>query len=777
MGAWAVMNFGGSRLMRLAMVSVCASVGGSLFAGIGVEVADRDNRTLQIAADEFRKFYRELTGREAVGGQRLLLCVDKSLSADGHDAFTIKSDAKGAVIAGGNARSALYAVYDLLEKRGGCRWYWDGDIVPKIDELDLANLDVNTKSRFKYRATRYFSHRGLGRFRALQWGPDEWRREIDYLCKIKVNVFMLRMGWFDLFQKAFPESCAYPDPSVRLPGTGTGYDNHSLHWSLQFRGLLRKMIQDYGFARGLLQPEDFGTMTHWYTPTPKDFIDNVKPAFLPNSVAWYSDPSTLVWDIRDPKWMEMYWKLTEASILHYGRPDMLHTMGLSERKCSDDPAENLRLKIEVTKKLIDDAQRRHPESLIILGGWDFHFTWEPDECRQLFAALRGYRNLLLWDYSADEAREGGVVNSRLDVSKPSNWDVIGKFPYTFGVFAHATSCLDVRADYPRIEAEWAKCKDDPFCQGYIWWAEAAHCDPLWYEYFSKNLWRPQYRVEDLYAGFCRDRYGREGARLEPIWRQVVPISIGHGCGHLSMNILPCAPKVIDREKCFRTVPWRHCLNDAPKVFRALADVGWTDAKVQRDTIDLARTVTDRLLYAVLSRVRLALQAWRKGEDSAAELKACLRAVVALTDGLAETLALHEDYSLWESFVKLDAVEKVRNPDFPQVLLENAINDYCLGYQYEAAQYWYRPVARDLEKGVGALVAAGDRTAELKVAQTDYRRWMLGTPLKEMAPRGARSPVAYRRVMLNLATAAEIVCPHEPDADETIHFDGKDEFFN
>ena len=29
----------------------------------------------------------------------------------------------------------------------------------------------------------------------------------------------------------------------------------------------------------------------------------------------------------------------------------------------------------------------------------------------------------------------------------------------------------------------------------------------------------------------------------------------------------------------------------------------------------------------------------------------------------------------------------------------------------------------------------------------------------------------------LAEGAELVCPHQPDADETIHFDGKDEFFN
>ena len=762
-----------------AVGTACVLSALTALAGIRVDVdpAVQGDRTVQIAANEFRKFYAKLTGQTAAGERRILLKVDPTKSADGYDSFSMKSDDKGAVLTGGNPRSVLYAVYELLEKRGGCRWYWDGDIVPHIAELDIANLDVDTKSRFKYRATRYFAHRGLSRFRAQQWGPEEWRREIDYLAKIKVNVFMLRMGWHDLFQKAFPDVCEYPDPGVNLPGTGKGYDNHTLHWSLQFRGLLRKMIQDYGFERGMMQPEDFGTMTHWYTPTPKDFLDKVNPDFLPNSVAWYSDPSSLVWDIRNPKWMDMYWKLTEASIEHYGRSDILHTMGLSERKCSDDPAENLRLKIEVTKKLLDDAQRRHPESMIILGGWDFHFTWEPEECRQLFAELKGYKNLLLWDYSVDEAREGGVVNSRLDVSKPSNWDVIGKFPYTFGVFQHATSCNDIRADYPRIQAEWEKCKDDPFCQGYIWWPETEHVDALWYEYFSKNLWNPQYRVDDLYTGFCRDRYGKEAAKLESVWRKLVPISIGHGCGHLSMNVLPFAPKVIDREKCFRTVPWRRCLNDAPAVFRGLADVEWFDAKVKRDTIDLAATATDRLLYAVLSKVRISLKAWREGEENAGELKKYLRSLSALTDAFADTLALSDDYSLWESFVKMDKIEKIRNPNFPQVLLENAINDYCLGYQYEAAEYWYKPVARDLQKGIGALVDAGDRAAESHLFRADYRQWMMGTPLREMAPTLLRTPENYRRTMLKLAEAAEIVCPHQPDADETIHFDGADEFFN
>ena len=378
---------------------------------------------------------------------------------------------------------------------------------------------------------------------------------------------------------------------------------------------------------------------------------------------------------------------------------------------------------------------------------------------------------------ADELREGGVVNSRLDASIPSNWDVIGKFPYTFGVFGHATSCIDIRAEYPRIEREWAKCKDDPFCQGYIWWGETEHCDILWYEYFSKNVWSPKYKVEELISGFCRDRYGDQAAKLEPVWRKMLPISQGHGYGNLFANVLPTVPKTLEKEKSFRTFPWRTCLNDSPAVFRGLADVEWTDAKVKRDTIDIARTVADRVMYALISKLRVSLQAWRKGADNAADIKKYLAAMKSLADAFADTLALHTDYSLWESFVRLDEVEKIRNPNFPRTLLDNAINDYCLGYQYEAAEYWYKPVTCDVDASVRALLDAGDRKSTLAIPQTNYREWMLGTPLKQMAPTMPRTPENYRKTMLKLAKAVEIVCPHAPDADETIHFDGMDEFFN
>ena len=60
--------------------------------------------------------------------------------------------------------------------------------------------------------------------------------------------------------------------------------------------------------------------------------------------------------------------------------------------------------------------------------------------------------------------------------------------------------------------------------------------------------------------------------------------------------------------------------------------------------------------------------------------------------MADLLALHTDYSLWESFLRLDAIEKVANPNFPQVLFENAANSYCMSHQYELARHLYAPRA-------------------------------------------------------------------------------------
>ena len=199
-----------------------------------LEVLSDEERTLTVAADELHRYWLQITGDQKVVPVRF--AIDPSVSRSGNDAYAIKTADGVARITGSNARSVLYGVYDLLERRGGCGWFWDGDVVPKCGKIDVSGLDIHEESKFAYRGIRYFAHRGLMRFQAEHWGPDEWKREIDWCLKKRLNLFMLRIGQDDIFQKAFPQVCSYPDASKPLPGQHSIYNNRSLFWPLAGEG-------------------------------------------------------------------------------------------------------------------------------------------------------------------------------------------------------------------------------------------------------------------------------------------------------------------------------------------------------------------------------------------------------------------------------------------------------------------------------------------------------------------------------------------------------------
>ena len=90
-------------------------------------------------------------------------------------------------------------------------------------------------------------------------------------------------------------------------------------------------------------------------------------------------------------------------------------------------------------------------------------------------------------------------------------------------------------------------------------------------------------------------------------------------------------------------------------------------------------------------------------------------IAALCDKMADLLALHTDYSIWESYQRLDAVEKIQNPDFSKTLFENASCRYCRSHQYELARHWYAARARRMAERLAQAVASGDRTAKFSSA--------------------------------------------------------------
>lgn len=87
---------------------------------------------LSVAQSEYDRYCRALTGGEPPKAE---FAVDATLDA-AHDEYRIESAGEGVRFAGANERSVLYAVYDFLARRGGCRWFWDGDVVPRRETSD-----------------------------------------------------------------------------------------------------------------------------------------------------------------------------------------------------------------------------------------------------------------------------------------------------------------------------------------------------------------------------------------------------------------------------------------------------------------------------------------------------------------------------------------------------------------------------------------------------------------------------------------------------------------
>ena len=699
---------------------------------------------------EFVRYHREMTGRDPAAGL-VTFAVDPKVSVSGKDAYRIVSEGSGARITGSNERSVWYGLYDLLERRGGCRWFWDGDIVPRRDALDLSGLDVKEEARFEYRGIRYFAHRGLTRFQAEHWGPADWRREIDWMLKRRLNVFMLRIGQDDLFQRTFPGTCAYPDPSRDLPGHGRGYDNRTLFWSLEYRGKLRRDLQRYAFDRGLMVPEDFGTMTHWYSRTPEDFLAKKDPPFLPQATCSYSERNGRVWDVRDDKWVDEYWQLTKTAVDAYGQgkdQQLLHTIGLGERNCFTNRSDNLALKIACLEKFLARAGRDYPNAKRLLAGWDFYFTWRPDEVRALVARLDPAHDII-WDYEGD-AREGRDGNNF------TQWGVVGKFPYTYSVFLAYENALDIRANYPVIESRQQVVQDDPMCAGYLLWPEASHTDTLLIRYFTANAWsKAGVSSERVLDEFCASRYGENADRLEAIWQKVIPLSrlLGWWGNYGTILLGRWQGGGTKTDRYNNPAEWQKGipkeLSCAAEVFRELAKLDWKASPfVERDAIDLARTTADRLIVAEQVQLLRAYHAWKAGNGSAETVCARAAALKGHVCAMADLLALHTDYSLAESLDRLNAVEKVRNPNFARVLVDNATCRYCASHQYESAEYWYKPAICAFADDFVRRVQANDRTKLGPYKSFDELRqeYIFARTLEAMRPALPRTQENYVRTL-------------------------------
>lgn len=705
-------------------------------------------------SEEFSKYWSLIASNPQ---PEVSFSIDAKLGPN--DAYRVAEKGGRLEISGSNERSVLYAVYDFFERKG-CSWFWDGDRLPPKSKVDIKGVDFSDKARFEYRGQRYFAHRSLTRFQAEHWDINDWRKEIDWLCKKRLNMMMLRIGMDDIFARAFPDVVPYPKDYAVPEAKPRSYDDRTLFWRMETRSRIRKEVLDYARERGLLTPEDFGTMSHWYSRTPHAFLEKMKPSFIPQANNNYNEKTGLVWDIREDKWVDAYWKLTEASIKAYGggvEPKLFHTIGLGERLCYNDARKNHEMKVYAFNRMVEKLRKNYPKTPLLVASWDFISTWLPSEVRSFVKTLDPSNTIIL-DYTSDIWDEDANFQ---------NWDLLGKFPWIYGIFHAYAASSEIRGNYANIRQRFPKAYDDPMCKGVIFWPENSHTDTLMLDFYSSIAWggHRDGDIDTFLPLFCRRRYGEDRAeQMHSLWRRFLPLAEASRWGTQVARCMRFTPvrefypdiyfnlrgwwmsepqdTIIRHEEyfIFEEDTLGHLEKTGEEVIaelKALEPSFAGDEFLRRDSIDIRRTIIARLIELHMARIGLQARTWREGGSSEGLLRE-LDIVRSLGRRFSDTLAESPEFSLYQALEDLKRKHPT-NPNFEYTLKGNAENSYCRSHVYELSRYIYEPAFEVFAKWIKARVASGDRRPWVgtagerdvhfkKIVEDFYSR-----PLAEMKP--------------------------------------------
>lgn len=671
----------------------------------------QNNKTVKHCAEEFVR----IIGIVCFDDVKLLsLKINEELD---EDEFKIDCEDFKCRFEGGSGRALLYAVYDYFAVGYGVKYFWDGDVFG--EKRAFVKVIKSDSPRFKYRGLRYFAHRGLYRFQAEEWTFSDWKKELDWIVKNKMNTFMLRLGNRNAFERAFPEDVAYDNTDgCKYDGQKGFFDRTPIRSSYDDIKLERQ-INDYADMLGLIRPVDCGTMTHWYSQTPISFIEKENPKFLSQSTDIYNENRSLVWDIRNERELEMYFKLTDAYVKEFGQQGLFHTIGLAERLFSANRKENLELKKYTYRKILEKIVKEYPSAKLLIASWDFSMFWNNEEVKELLGELDSEKCIIL-DYTSD---------TQYKESNFTNWGVCGRFPYIFGIFHAYEPQNDIRGDLELIEERLKIADADEYCKGFVFWPELSHGDGFMTDFIARNSWKVDARgYREQIEEYCLNRFGKNGKAFCEIYAKLYPISsLGHWCGDrvnpqraifrdfthgelTSDYEMPLFAENITKERIEelkRSLDKYKIIKDNAKaVIGSVSDIyDELDTEGARcEAFDMARTATSRDIHYKM--IEAGLEAYEGRFDRAGTLWERIEKCV---EAYTELIGTNEEYSIASGIKKMGEEWHI-NPYFiSDTIKENTDNIYCRNCAYELM----KGITVDEIKAIGRWIKRCGEKNELK----------------------------------------------------------------
>lgn len=391
-------------------------------------------------------------------------------------------DGKG-MIPDGNSRGTLYAVYDYLEKECGVGFFEDGDRVPKMAGLPFQGINRSESPYFEVRGRNTYFHSGLMKYRANYWTLPEWKRNIDWRLKSKMN-----------FMYAWPLALYKQDPTKR--------DVFHSQW---------KEIFDYARARGLKIGYSLD-----YGQVPDDFVkENKDHKFIQSEVYGLRGLHP------DDPLAALYTKQRlESAIADYGTDHFYLCAPYGELKPDEAP---LDVRIRATAEFLRVIKTVDPEAIWMTDTWDClsnDALWTPEN-------LKAYLDSCPSEFLITEnGAESIDVRHKYDFFYGKNW--------LFGMLHSLGGDDELHGDPLDLIQRIQEIVKDPrgaHCKGMLLTPEIAGANILYFDLATRLAWDPSnLTMESFLREYTSRRYGRESQvnMLESISKLVEAMYTGNG---------------------------------------------------------------------------------------------------------------------------------------------------------------------------------------------------------------------------------------------------------
>ncbi len=493
---------------------------------------------------------------------------------DGFLIETLKLDNRDVLILGGSQdRSALYAVYSLLEGVLGVGFFRDGEQIPDMPTIELPDIKIAERPRF---SDRQEGNGCIYRYSTFYWTWEDWKRELDWRAKRRVNMIWPFNVGGDITGSILAEWGVLPKP--KAPSELT-----SLH----------EQAFEYAHKIGIRIP---CILPNGAMP---DAFFKKYPGCRSLLIQWSELAPTRQIHPGDP----MFRRLIVDYIRHYRErygTDHLYIADFAPESMilegADDPNE---ARLNFARGVSDAIREADPEGVWLPSTWPFDFDAEPpmrwtiDDVREYLDAIT--TQFVVWDAWSEEAAKYEPTD--FFFGKPWGFGIL----YTFGGNGYLHG--DVAGLIDQVHSLIENPKADR-CVLFSSMPEMIQYNGFYLELCAQLSWDPSRVTLDGYLeDYCVHRYGEEiGRNLKPAWGDLLETVYGPDSGSIILLMDPLywlrpnlellhGPRRL-RAQMKELWPKRKSfipkLRHAIEVFLAQPDLLQRSYPARRDLVDIAR---------------------------------------------------------------------------------------------------------------------------------------------------------------------------------------------